>query len=445
MDTLAELPMRPRPGPADAPSKLPAYLIVIIGGLLLLGGAASFFGYLGLSFFSRGEDVLGAQLGQMAGMYLGVVGGMLAVYHGAGSILNRPSGSLKLPPIYAFWIAFAMVLGLGNLLLYFRVSQAFLFPPVFALGATLPTIGVVAWAARRLGWPITWRQGALALISGGTLSIFVAILLETFLPYLAYVLIAPLRFLANSFGDITALSGPGFLERLFFSPLLIIFLITTALAAPIPEELAKALYLPIFGRIRLTNERQVVLVGLASGAGFAILENMLYEGLYAQYNGWSWGGVTLLRGIGAVLHPFCTSLVALGWWRMRADGVGRLLKAYALAVGLHTLWNGGFEAFVYLTGLEYYAGVGPSLSLYGTAVQGLLVAYLVALALALWWLFRRMVTELAQEIAPDLSPTVVSSRVLAGWALACALVIVPIGAALGGAWSQIMGVILTGR
>jgi RsiW-degrading membrane proteinase PrsW (M82 family) len=426
------------------PSKFFSYVAVVGGGLLLLSGVAAFFGYLGLPFVAFGRDVLGPQLGQMAGMFLGLVCGPLAIYHGISSIANRGSRRLKLPPVYFFWIAFALVLGLGNILLNFHAAEDFLFPPLFLLGAALPTVAVVAWAARRLGWPITWRQAALALVAGSTLSIFIAIALEMFLPYLTYLLVAPLQFLAYGFSDLFY-GGGNFLERLFLSPLIIVFLITTAFAAPIPEEFAKVLALPFFGRKRITDERQALMIGLASGAGFAILENMLYEGLYAQYNGWSWGGVTLLRGLGAILHTLCTGLVALGWFRMREGGVGKLIKAYLLAIGLHTLWNGGFDVFVYVTGLDYYGGLGPSFSLYGTAVEVLLVAYLVGLSLGLWWLLRRIVSGMAQGIEPDFTPAVISQRALAGWAFASALVIVPIGAALGGAWDQIAAVMLSGR
>ncbi|MEK6575863.1 MAG: hypothetical protein AABZ58_16255, partial [Chloroflexota bacterium] len=153
------------------PSKFFAYVAVVVGGLLLLSGAAAFFGYLGVAAFGR--DVLGPQLGQMAGMFLGLVCGPLAIYHGISSIANRGSRRLKLPPVYFFWIAFALVLGLGNILLNFHAAEDFLFPPLFLLGAALPAAAVVAWAARRLGWPVTWRQASLALVAGSTLSIFV--------------------------------------------------------------------------------------------------------------------------------------------------------------------------------------------------------------------------------------------------------------------------------
>jgi formylglycine-generating enzyme required for sulfatase activity/RsiW-degrading membrane proteinase PrsW (M82 family) len=426
------------------PSKFWAYVAVVVGGLLLLSGTAATIGYFGLPFRSFGEDILGPQLGQMAGIFLGLLGGGLATYHGLGSILDRASRPLKLPPFYLFLIVFAVVLGLGNVLLNFHVAEEFLFPPLFMLGAALPTVGVVAWVGRRLGWPITWRQGALALVAGSTLSIFVAILLETLVPYLVFLLVAPLEFLSYSFGDVFASGGPDILERLFFSPLIIVFLFVTALEAPIPEEFAKALGVTFFGRQRISNERKALMVGLACGAGFAILENMLYEGLYAQYSGWSWGGITLLRGLGAVLHPIGTALVALGWFRMRESGISTLFKAYLAAVGLHTLWNGGFAVFVYLTGLDYYGGLGPSLSIYGLAIEVLLVVFLIALSLGLWWLLRRLVAGLAEGIEPDLAPSVVTRRALAGWASACALVIIPIGAALGPAWGQIQAVVLAG-
>jgi len=134
---------------------------------------------------------------------------------------------------------------------------------------------------------------------------------------------------------------------LLFSPALIIFRAATALAAPIAEEFAKALGLLIFGRRRLTSERQTRLVGLA-----------------------------LRRGFGAVLHPVRTALVALGWFRVPQRGYGQLLRAYALAVALHTLWNGGFVAVIYLTGLDYHTGAGEVLSLCGTAVGWLQLIFL---------------------------------------------------------------------
>jgi hypothetical protein len=172
---------------------------------------------------------------------------------------------------------------------------------------------------------------------------------------------------------------------------------------------------------------------------------MLYEGLYAQYNGWSWAGITFLRSIGSVLHPLGTGIIALGWFRMKdaeGGGAGRLFKAYLLSVGLHTLWNGGFEPLVYLTGLDYFTDAGSSLSIYGETLNLLLIGYLVLLSIGLWWLLRRIVNGLSQQVTPDLTPATVSKRAIAAWAVACAVVIIPIGAAFSPAWESIRTLIL---
>lgn len=425
------------------PSKFWAYIAILAGGLLTLAGIAALIGYLSLPFYFLFEDILSYEIGQIAAVYLGLICGPLAAFHGFRSITNKRSNPIKMPSFYIYWIILALVLGLGSLILEIGLVVELLFPPIFVLGAALSTLAVLAWAYRKMGWPITWRQAALAFISGSTLSIIVTILLGTTLPYIAYMLLEPFWYIADEFADL-AWGVPGFIERLFSSPLILVFLAVTAVEAPIPEEFAKALGIPMFGRKRIENGRQAFAIGLASGAGFAVLENMLYEGLYASYNGWGWGGITLLRSIGSVLHPIGTGIIALGWFRMKDGGAGKLLKAYLLSVGLHTLWNGGFEPLVYLTGLDFFAGEGPSLSLYGETLSALLVGYLVLLSAGLWWLLRRIANELSAGITVDLTPAVVSRRAIAVWALACTAIIIPIGATLSPAWNAIKKIILGG-
>jgi len=427
------------------PSKFWAYIAVITGIFLILSGIAAAIGYLGLPIFLSFEDALTPELGNIAALYLGLLGGALVFYHGLGSITNRESSPLKLPSFYIFWVILGLVLGLGTLVIENNIVLDYLFPPLFVLGAALSTFAVLGWAYRRMGFPITWRQASLAFVCGSTLAVFIAIILEMTLPYIGYLLLEPLWYIAEGFAEL-AWGTPGFIERLFASPLILVFLAVIAIEAPIPEEFAKALGIPMFGRARIQNERQAFAIGLASGAGFAILENMLYEGLYAHYSGWSWGGITLLRSIGSVLHPIGTGIIALGWFRMKEGGAGRLLKAYLLSVGLHTLWNGGFEPLLYLTGLDYLAGEGSSLSLYGETLSVLLIGYLVLLSLGLWWLLRRIVNEISERVTPEPpSPAAVSRRFVATWAIVSAVVIVPIGASLSPAWNVINSLIVEGE
>ncbi|UCG23799.1 MAG: PrsW family intramembrane metalloprotease [Chloroflexota bacterium] len=416
-----------------------SYLSIIVGCLLLLIGTLATVSYLGLPFVLTGDDILGPQLGQMATIFLGLAGGGLAFYHGLNSLRSKPSSPARLPPAYFFVITFAIVLGLGNVLLNYEVAVDLLFPPLFLLGAALPTFGVLAYAGKQLGWPVTWRQGSTALVTGSTLSVVVTLVLGTFISALIFILIMPFELLAGSIEELMQFGGAGFLERFFFSPYVIVTLLITALQAPIPEEFAKAIG-PAFMNSRLRNERQAFMIGLTAGAGFAILENMLYEGIYAQWSGWSWGGVTLLRAIGSVLHPLCTAIIAVALFRERERNpgwFGRVAKAYVFSVAIHTLWNGGFDAFLYITGIDYYSGLGRSLNVYGESVTIMLIVYLVVLSLGLWWLLRSTVISMSQDVQPAIQPVAVSARALGVLAFASVLVIVPVGAALGPALDAI--------
>lgn len=426
--------------PAARPGRLGAWTAILVGAGLLLSGLIAALGYLGLPLL--GDDVLAAQLGQTAAMFLGLICGPLALIHGINALRGRPSKPMRLPWWPIFWIVFALAVAVGNVLLEFDLAVGYLFPPLFFLAAAFPTLGVLAWSSRRLGWPATWRQSAMALVIGSTLSVGLAIVLEATLSILAFELVTPLDWLSSAASEV-ADSG-GLPEPLAMAPFLIPLLIGVALAAPIPEEFAKALALPLLGRRRVSEERQAFLLGLAAGAGFAILENMLYEGVYAQWEGWSWGGIALLRGIGSVMHPLCTGLVALGWVRVRERGSGALLGAFLAAVLIHTLWNGGFDALLLVSGLGYYGDLGPTISLYGEATEIVLVIYLALLSAGLWWVLRKVVIGLAGQEVPEVAPARLSSRGLAAWAVGCALLLVPIGALLGPAWSQIRAVVLPG-
>ena len=342
--------------------------------------------------------------------------GALALYFGVAALQHRPSQPLHLPPMPYLWIVFAVAVGLGSMLLAFDVAVNFLFPLILVVGASVPGLAVLAWAGRRLGWPVSRRLAGIAFVLGCVVSVPLALLAETILPILSWLLVLPLRSVLTTDS---------------LTPRVLILLVMTAIAAPIPEEIAKAVGAPMLGRKRITGEAQAFFVGMCLGTGFAIFENMVYEGIYADWEGWNWGAVTLLRGIGSVVHPLCTGLVVLGWYRFRTQGWGSLAKAFLAAVGIHTLWNGGFEALVLMTGLEYYWELGPSISIYGDAIQISLAIYLVVLSLGLWWLLGRITAGLAQEAAPEVAPVRVSSRALAAWALGCAL---GVGPHRRGAW-----------
>lgn len=428
-------------------SRFWAVLALLTGIVLILSGIAAGSGYLRLALFDFfGGDVLVSELSVIGAVALGLIGGGLALWHGVNSLRRVRSQPLRLPPFYFFYIAFALVLGLGNLLLVGGTGRLFsdetvrlYFPPIFILGASLPVFAALAFAFRRLNWPVTWRQASLMFVSGGTLSIVVTVLLSIVLPYIYYTLVTPLEFLAEVFVWVVSPGGGGLFERLFESPLIFFYLVYIAFQAPLPEEFAKALGPGFMGK-RVTSERMAFALGLASGAGFAVVENMRYQGLFAQFYGWSWGGITALRGIGAIDHALWTAIIALALYRERERTVGwlkRLGKAYLFSVGLHTLWNGGYMALLYLVGVDHFAGSGPSFSLYGEYLEISLIVILVAMTALNWWIMVRYTNSLQSGPVGEVAPLRVSKRAVAGWAFACVMVIVPIGAAIGQAWGEI--------
>ncbi|MEK6221849.1 MAG: hypothetical protein N2D54_06335, partial [Chloroflexota bacterium] len=213
-----------------------AWLVTIAGTGLLISGVIILVDYLFLPFRTLSDNILVQQMGEMAGMFLGIICGGLAVLHGVGSITKTKSANLKMPPFYLFWILFGLVLGVGNLLLINDIGTDLIFPIFFLMGAALPTLAVLSWANRKLGYPINWRQGMLSLVSGSTLSIILTLILGSILPYLAYTFLAPLGEIASLFSYLFNFSDGGGLERLFFTPEIIILLIFVSLQAPIPEE-----------------------------------------------------------------------------------------------------------------------------------------------------------------------------------------------------------------
>ena len=112
--------------------------------------------------------------------------------------------------------------------------------------------------------------------------------------------------------------------------------------APAVEEAVKAAYIfYCIARHRVAFPVDAAVTGFAVGAGFGLLENLVY--LY-QLPPLHSPMVWLVRGLGtALMHGGATAIVAMGavtlaarwrWW-------GAALPSLALAIALHTLYNLG--------------------------------------------------------------------------------------------------------
>ncbi len=352
------------------------------------------------------------------------------LYHAAQKIGRAPSGAFRLPSVLWLGAGAVAAIAIGHVLLGASGSRSpFVFWFFFILSAALPPLAALALAGQRLGYATSWRRLAAGWLSGSLLSTHLTILLGAGMSLLAYLLVLPLRELAAA-----ALASPS-LERLFYSPTLAVAMVEIAMVAPLVEELVKPLGAILLAR-RLRSPAEAFLVGMAGGAGFAILENMLYEASGARV----WAGIAAVRGMGGVLHPLNAGLVAMGWYAVRnghPGAWGQLLRHYGLAVGLHALWNGGLVVLFSGLGAYFFGADAWQVSIYGLGQPGTVVVYLVILSVFMWRLLVVVTPRLRDpaqaeaEAEPLLALHLENPRRLALWATSLMVVLATLGALYG--------------
>lgn len=188
--------------------------------------------------------------------------------------------------------------------------------------ASVPMLGFLAlfWWLDRYDREPLWLVGAVFLW-GAVGAVVPAILFS-----------AAIEYSANSALSMVGLPGTGS----WFTPVVV---------APLVEEPCKAvILLLLLGNRHFDNMTDGFVYGAAAGLGFAMTENLLYfvsmVGDVSQ-----WGFTVLVRTFySGLMHATATSMVgaALGFARFR--GCFALLASggmgFALAWGVHALWNG---------------------------------------------------------------------------------------------------------
>jgi RsiW-degrading membrane proteinase PrsW (M82 family) len=116
---------------------------------------------------------------------------------------------------------------------------------------------------------------------------------------------------------------------------IILMLLVVSVFIPLVEEAAKPIGIWLL-RKRPPTPREGFVLGVISGAGFALLESLLA----ATSSDGSWGVAFLARVGGGVMHILNTGL--MGWaiasfWKQHR--LGRLARTYGLVVLLHGSWN----------------------------------------------------------------------------------------------------------
>ncbi len=460
--------------------------LIILGSLLALPGSLLALGYVCAGFATLAEE------GEAftAAMVLFV---LMLITFGAGLTIDwnlwRSQRGLKSKPIrlWPIWRSF----GLFALLLVIgaavddSIFAGLLFPPTLALLAALPPLAAIAWFAPYITIPykyvaepekrdntddaedtlrqegdtevfnnlvsskdsakspefeadlptiaptktITWRRAVLAFVGGGTLGVFVALILSAILPLILFSLVFGLGQLVFDHLEtlLNALAGEQ-VGATIFGPGFIFAFVQLALVAPIAEELAKPLVtLPL---LRHLTKRQAFLMGAMAGAGFAALENMLYAG----FGYWFWEGILAVRALGGAIHPLGAGLVALAWRDVllgEPKAWQKWLARFGLAAGMHALWNGGSLLIVTLAGIQFFGPRPPEINVLGLSAAGTTLALLLILGLAALWIGRAVL----QSLDPDQTEResvwegqfLMSDRAIAIWGLACLLAILPAG------------------
>jgi hypothetical protein len=192
----------------------------------------------------------------------------------------------------------------------------------------------------------------------------------------------------------------------------VLLLVDVAVVAPLTEEAGKALGAFWFAPPK--DRREAFLTGVAAGTGFAVVENVLYAGLAAAFEG-PMQVVVLARMLGAAVHPLASGLVAIGVYdRQKGEGSAALLRGYGAGVGVHALWNGSLVVLA-VAATVAEASSEATVELVQLAFSAVLGAVLGAV---LWIRVGR--------VAEDAGEPAWSRAALAAWILLCASLLIPV-------------------
>lgn len=285
-------------------------------------------------------------------------------------------------------------------------------PPIalYVAAAAAPT-AVLAAVWGRVGGAFPTR----ALVLGVVIGPPVALLAH---PLVAGFAVAFLLGFADSGRQlIEALRVDPRLVTALASPWVLVLLIDLAAVAPLTEEFAKALGAVV---ARPIDRRQAFLFGVAAGAAFAIIENVLYASLGLVF-GSPWPVMSVGRSMGAAVHPLACGLVMLGWWEWRQRrNIGSLLKGYLAGVGVHALWNGSLLVVGIIETVLTVGGNVPGnlggIALTYTAVLGVILAAVLLMVSA----------GVAADRQPFEAASFAQARPVAVWTILSASLLVPV-------------------
>lgn len=278
---------------------------------------------------------------------IGVGLGLPLAWQSIAGLSGWPSRRFSLPLAWGLQLVLVFLMSLigGQAMLTLGFVPALTLPWFHAVALALPPFLLLWGAASLVRDPhYTWRQmwggmgGALGAL--GLAFVVELVLLAIGLVAVAIVvqatpdLAATLSQLKPT-PDYRALSE--LMDLLLRQPAILVMLfIGLGVIVPLVEEAAKSLVPALAGVGRKPTVARLFLWGVASGAGFAVVEGMLNAGLGAE----EWASVALMRVGSSTMHCLTAGLTGWGWGQVWAQRRWRhLLLAYTLAVITHGVWN----------------------------------------------------------------------------------------------------------
>jgi RsiW-degrading membrane proteinase PrsW (M82 family) len=274
--------------------------------------------------------------------------------------------------------------------------------------------------------PVGSRAGIGSFVLGATLVPAGVLVIGAAATGALVALVDPLRHAAIDLGSELSVNTD-FVEVLF-AGWAFLLLVELAIVAPVLEETLKP-----FGAViaRPRSRTEALLFGAAAGAGFAVIENILYA------TGWLWGGewwisIAVIRMSGSALHLLGTALVALAVFELRYPKEERLISlpiAYGIAFTVHAVWNGSIAVAIVLFAGQDRLGLPDDSLGWGVALLVLLAAFGAVLAAALVAVARLVRdNEPLHQIAS--MESLRQPEAIAAWVLLTAWLLVPIGIAV---------------
>lgn len=392
---------------APAPYRRFAIFLMGGGGLLVLLSVCSALSYI-VTPLIQPQAALVSNTAVLSVGAVGAIYGALLIWIGFSFRRSASSPALRLPSPLIWLGAFAAALVLGQLALALGIGAAFLFPPLHILASLLVPLMVLSFASRRLQ-AVSLRSIFAQFSWGGLVTIALALILEIVIGLvLAILVLAAAALILGADRTIelvralqaTALDMAQIMSLLAAEPLILVVAGVTVTAffvllVPILEEIIKsggpAILISRRQRTGKTpSKSEVVLWGLAAGAGYSFTENMFNaQGSIGNGEGIIsfWAAAMLLRSGTSLMHMVATATVAAGWYHWFVNrNRSRFFQLLVLATLAHATWNTG--ALV-LGSIAFIAGLDENLAVLSGCIVGLALVFLVGLFVAfLYWLTR---------------------------------------------------------